>query len=106
MLREKVKKVKKWEHLSIKIYIVGIFIATCGVFTKREVFTFNNYFYFIEKWSIFHFFLLYIYGTFKETVVKYRKGEIELKTNSILKKVIEEEEKNKQEENKTDEFRK
>lgn len=66
------KKIKKLENISIKIYIAFVFIITFCLFIKREIFINNDYFYILELWTRFHFCLFFIYNLIKKVIVKKR----------------------------------
>lgn len=66
------KKIKKLENISIKIYITSIFIITFCAFIKREIFANNDYFHILELWTRFHFCLFFIYNLIKKVIVKKR----------------------------------
>ncbi len=64
------KKIKKLENISIKIYIAFVFIITFCLFIKREIFINNDYFYILELWTRFNFCLFFIYNLIKKVIVK------------------------------------
>lgn len=64
------KKIKKLENISIKIYIAFVFIITFCFFIKREIFINNDYFYILELWTRVHFCLFFIYNLIKKVIVK------------------------------------
>lgn len=66
------KKIKKLENISIKIYITSVFIITFCAFIKREIFTNNDYFHILELWTRFNFCLFFIYNLIKKAIVKKR----------------------------------